>query len=182
MKFMTKNLNEIKNFVVSVKKEIKDDHKIEYIKNLYLKQRDIFKKECENKLDELKNENISLKSRLQNLEKKIEDVESKNRGSIHLESKINELLPLITKLNKISDVAKEMMSKMFIILVEEQLQTIIKLADSHAQKNAYSQIEKDSLIDSIENLIHSDKLLKKAIKIAYESENKKKNNVKYKMG
>jgi len=172
MKFVAKKSDEIKNFIVSVKKEVKDDHKIEYIKNLYLKQRDIFKKDCENKLNELKNEKISLKSRIQNLEKKIEDLELKNKGSIHLESKINEFLPLITKLNKISDVAKEMMSKMFIILVEEQLQTIIKLADSHAQKNEYSQIEKDSLINSMENLIHSDKLLKKAIKIAYKSENK----------
>ena len=67
-----------------------------------------------------------------------------------------------------------MMSKMFIILIEEQLQTVIKLADSHAQKNEFSQIEKENLIDSFENLIHSDKLLKKAIKIAYRSEKEKK--------
>lgn len=162
------------NIILSIKKEIDDSKKAEAIKNLFIEEQAYLKQEFEKKLNKVIEEKEFLKSRIHNLEQEIENLEQEKEESIHVKSKIEELLPIITKLNKISDVAKEMMSKIFIILVEEQLQAIIKLADSHAQKKAYTQIEEESLINSLENLIHSDKLLKKAIKIAYKSENQKK--------
>lgn len=171
---MLENSEFVNNFILSIKKEIKEADKLEKIKNIYLKQQDLLRKECESKINELINEINSLKQKNQELDKIIEDLEYKSIETIYVKSRIENLLPLITKLNKISDVVKEMISKMFIILVEEQLQTVIKLADSHAQKNEFTQIEKENLIDSFENLIHSDKLLKKAIKIAYRSEKEKK--------
>ncbi|NHI90981.1 MAG: hypothetical protein EAX96_00675 [Candidatus Lokiarchaeota archaeon] len=164
----------INEFIYMLQKEIKDDKKVDSIKNLFLEEYRYLRINFENKLNKIFEENKSLKLRVKKLEEKIEKLKYKGKESIHVKSKIEELLPLITKLNKISDIAKEMMSKIFIILVEEQLQTIIKLADSHAQEKSFSQIEEENLYYSLENLIHSDKLLEKAIKIAYKSEHQEK--------
>ncbi len=168
---LSNSINKKQNFIESIKKIVINSKKVEKIQEILLEEQNDLQNQYEKKINEIMDINTSLELKIQKMQEKIEDLEVKERESIHIKSKIEQFWPLLKKFNNYSETTKKLISNIFVLLVEERLQVIIKLTAPCKEQNSCNLSENESVYEAFENLIHSDILLNRAIEIASKNEN-----------
>ena len=158
VEILEKNLKkEVDKLVNALKTEVKDK---ENLSSSFEKKTDELRKQLEEKMKNIEIQNQELKEQIKLLEERA-------KVAVNIPDKVNEFIK-ITESKKISQEATQKLSEVFTQLINEELKVILKLADSFSKRREKDQIDKESLDYGLQQLISSERLLKKAIELVHK--------------
>ena len=155
---LEKNLrDDIEKVINALKTELKDK---ENLSVAFEKKNEELRNQLEGKMKKLEDQNQELKDQIKSLENKL-------KVAVNIPDKVAEFIK-VTESKKISKEATKLASVIFTQLINEELKVILKLADSFTMRREKDQIDKESLKYGLQQLMSSERLLKKAIELVHK--------------